>query len=368
MHMKQDRPDLSDGKNGVQRPSVPAASAPTVGRVGMHTAVLVAAVVLVVLFFASFMIGQYPISPSGVLDILGSKLFGYESAEPAMAQTIVWKVRLPRVVAAVLIGAALAVAGAVYQGLFKNPMVSPDILGASSGAGFGAALALLFSLSYAMVQANAFVFGILAVAIAYLICTRVSRGKDAVLMLILAGMVVSTLFSSFITLIKYVADPESKLPEITYLLMGSLATVNQRDVLFLIVPLLLGVVPTFVLRWRLNVMVFGDEEAASLGLNVKRIRGVLIVCATLLTATAVAVAGMIGWIGLIIPHMCRFIVGPNYKDLVPMSLLTGGVFLLVVDCLARTLFTTEIPLGILTSLIGAPFFVYLLFKRKKESA
>lgn len=162
------------------------------------------------------------------------------------------------------------------------------------------------------------------------------------------------------------ADPESKLPEITYWLMGSLATVNQRDVLFLIVPLLLGVVPAFILRWRLNVMVFGDEEAASLVLNVKRIRGVLIVCATLLTATAVAVAGMIGWIGLIIPHMCRFIVGPNYKDLVPMSLLTGGVFLLVVDCLARTLFTTEIPLGILTSLIGAPFFVYLLFKRKKE--
>lgn len=335
---------------------------------GIHMAVVVAGAVLVVLFFASFMIGQYPISPGGVLDILGSKIFGYECSEPSMAQTIVWKVRLPRVVAAVLIGAALAVAGAIYQGLFKNPMVSPDILGASSGAGFGAALALLFSLPYALVQANAFVFGIVAVGIAYLICTRVSRGKDAVLMLILAGMVVSTLFSSFITLIKYVADPESKLPEITYWLMGSLATVNQRDVLFLIVPLLLGAVPAFVLRWRLNVMVFGDEEAASLGLNVKRIRGILIVCATLLTATSVAVAGMIGWIGLIIPHMCRFIVGPNYKDLVPMSLLTGGVFLLVVDCLARTLFTTEVPLGILTSLIGAPFFVYLLFKRKKESA
>ena len=363
--MKQDRPDLSDGKNGVQRPSVPAASAPTVGRVGMHTAVLVAAVVLVVLFFASFMIGQYPISPSGVLDILGSKLFGYESAEPAMAQTIVWKVRLPRVVAAVLIGAALAVAGAVYQGLFKNPMVSPDILGASSGAGFGAALALLFSLSYAMVQANAFVFGILAVAIAYLICTRVSRGKDAVLMLILAGMVVSTLFSSFITLIKYVADPESKLPEITYWLMGSLATVNQRDVLFLIVPLLLGVVPTFVLRWRLNVMVFGDEEAASLGLNFKRIRGVLIVCATLLTATAVAVAGMIGWIGLVIPHLARKLVGSNYRDLLPASMLVGAAFLLLVDNVSRNLLAVEIPIGILTALIGAPFFVYLILKREK---
>ena len=333
----------------------------------LHVAIAVAAVALVALFFASFMIGQYPITPGGVLNIIGSRVFGFECTEPSMAQTIMWKVRLPRICAAIGIGAALAVAGAVYQGLFRNPMVSPDILGASSGAGFGAALALLFSLPYAMVQANAFVFGILAVAVAYLICQRVSRGKDAVLMLILAGMVVSTLFSSFITLIKYVADPESKLPEITYWLMGSLANVNKNDVLFLIVPLLIGIIPTFLLRWRLNVMVFGDEEAQSLGLNVKRIRGGLILCATLLTATSVAVAGMIGWIGLIIPHMCRFIVGPNYKNLVPMSLLMGGIFLLVVDCLARTLFTTEIPLGILTSLIGAPFFVYLLFKRKKEA-
>ena len=338
------------------------------GRVRLHVAVPIAAVLLVVLFFASFMVGQYPITPGGVLDIIGSRIFGFACSEPDMAQTIVWKVRLPRICAGIFIGAALAVAGAVYQGLFKNPMVSPDILGASSGAGFGAALAILFSFSYFLVQVNAFVFGIAAVALAYLICQRVSRGKDAVLMLILAGMVVSTLFSSFITLVKYVADPESKLPEITYWLMGSLASVNQRDVLFLIVPLALGIVPAFLLRWRLNAMVFGDEEAQSLGLNVKRIRAVLILAATLLTAASVAVGGMIGWIGLIIPHMCRFIVGPNYKNLVPMSVLAGGIFLLVVDCLARTLFTVEIPLGILTSLIGAPFFVYLLFKRKKESS
>lgn len=337
-------------------------------RMRLHVAVPVATAVLVALFFASFMIGQYPIDPGGVLNVIGAKLLGFECSEPAMAQTIVWKVRLPRIVAAVLIGAALAVAGAVYQGLFKNPMVSPDILGASSGAGFGAALALLLSLPYLAVQGGAFLFGILAVGLAYLICQRVSRGKDAVLMLILGGMVVSTLFSSFTTLVKYVADPDSKLPEITYWLMGSLASVSQRDILLMLVPLAVGTVPAFLMRWRLNVMVFGDEEAQSMGLNVKRIRAVLIVCATLLTAASVAVAGMIGWIGLIIPHMCRFIVGPNYRDLVPMSLLTGGVFLLVVDCLARTLFTTEIPLGILTSLIGAPFFVYLLFKRKKESA
>lgn len=347
--------------------AIPAVGA-TSGNRRLHIAVPLAAVILVALFFASFMIGQYPIEPAGVLDIVGSRIFGYECSQPSMAQTIVWKVRLPRICAAILIGAALAVAGAVYQGLFRNPMVSPDILGASSGAGFGAALGLLLSMPYVLVQTDAFVFGIAAVGLAYLICQKVSRGKDAVLMLILAGMVVSTLFSSFITLVKFVADPESKLPEITYWLMGSLATVNQGDLLFLIVPLLVGAVPAFVLRWRLNVMVFGDEEAQSLGINVKRVRSTLIFCATLLTASSVAVAGMIGWIGLIIPHMCRFIVGPNYKDLVPMSLLTGGIFLLVVDCLARTMFTTEIPLGILTSIIGAPFFVYLLFKRKKEGA
>ena len=337
-------------------------------RVKLHVAVPVAAAVLVGLFFASFLIGQYPISPLGVLDIVGSKVFGYESGEAAMAQTIVWKVRLPRICAAVLIGAALSVAGAVYQGLFKNPMVSPDILGASSGAGFGAALAILLSLPYFFVQVNAFAFGIAAVGLAYLICQKASRGKDAVLMLILAGIVVSTLFSSFITLVKFVADPDSKLPEITYWLMGSLASANQRDVLFLLAPLAAGLVPVYLARWRLNAMAFGDEEALALGINVKRLRGVLILAATLLTAASVAVGGMIGWIGLVIPHMCRFIVGPNYKNLIPMSILVGGIFLLVVDCLARMMFTVEIPLGILTSLIGAPFFVYLLFKRKKESA
>ena len=337
-------------------------------RVKLHVAVPVAAAVLVALFFASFLIGQYPISPLGVLDIVGSKVFGYESGEAAMAQTIVWKVRLPRICAAVLIGAALSVAGAVYQGLFKNPMVSPDILGASSGAGFGAALAILLSLPYLFVQVNAFTFGIAAVGLAYLICQKASRGKDAVLMLILAGIVVSTLFSSFITLVKFVADPDSKLPEITYWLMGSLASASQRDVLFLLAPLAAGLVPVYLARWRLNAMAFGDEEALALGINVKRLRGVLILAATLLTAASVAVGGMIGWIGLVIPHMCRFIVGPNYKNLIPMSILVGGIFLLVVDCLARMMFTVEIPLGILTSLIGAPFFVYLLFKRKKESA
>ena len=329
-------------------------------------ALIVALAVMVVLFFLSFMLGQYPIEPMQVMHVIGSKLFGFECSEPEMVQSIVWKVRLPRICAALMIGAALSVAGAVYQGLFKNPMVSPDILGASSGAGFGAALAILFSFPYFMIQFNAFAFGLLAVALAYYVCKKVSRGKDALLMLILGGMIVSTLFSSFITLTKYVADPDSKLPEITYWLMGSLSTVNIKDIGFLSVPLALGFVPLIFLRWQLNAMAFGDEEAQSMGINVKALRGLFILVATLLTAASVAVAGMIGWIGLIIPHMSRFIVGPNAKVLLPMSALVGASFLLIVDNVARMLFTVEIPLGILTSIIGAPFFFYLLLKRKKE--
>ena len=322
-------------------------------------------VVMVVLFFGSFMLGQYPIDPIGVVNIIGSKIFGFDCTESDMAQTIVWKVRLPRICAALLVGASLAVAGAVYQGLFKNPMVSPDILGASSGAGLGAAIAILLSLPYAFIQVNAFVFGIVAVGLAYFVCQRVSRGKDAILMLVLGGMIVSTLFSSFITLTKYIADPESKLPEITYWLMGGLSTVSLQDVLFLLPPMLIGIAPLACLRWKLNAMAFGDEEAQAMGLNVKRLRGLFILCATLLTAASVAIAGMIGWIGLIIPHMARFLVGPNCKELLPMSFLVGGSFLLLVDNVARLMFTVEIPLGILTSIIGAPFFFYLLLKRKR---
>lgn len=331
-----------------------------------RAALAIATATLIILFFGSFMLGQYPIDPLGVISTISAKLFGTPCVESEMAQTVVWKIRLPRICAALFVGAALSVAGAVYQGLFKNPMVSPDILGASSGAGFGAALAILLSLPYVFIQTNAFVFGIIAVGLAYGICRAVSSGKDSILMLVLGGMVVSTLFSSFITLTKYVADPDSKLPEITYWLMGSLSTVSLRDVLFLLPPLLIGLVPLASLRWQLNALAFGDEEAQSMGLNVNRLRAIFIFSATLLTAASVAIAGMIGWVGLIIPHMARFIIGPNCRELIPMSFLLGGCFLLIVDNLARNLFVAEIPLGILTSIIGAPFFFYLLFRRKKE--
>lgn len=358
-----DTPGLVAGK------VVPRHGAYEARRSSTVLATVISVAVLFALFVVSLGLGRAMIPPAEVLGILGQQFFGMQGDFSQGNVTIVINVRLPRICAAMLVGSALAIAGATYQGLFKNPMVSPDILGASAGASFGAALALLLTNGGGgIVETSAFVLGFVAVMLTYFSSKSIGHGTNMTLLLVLCGLIVGTLFQSFVSIIKYTADPDSKLPEITYWLMGSLANVNKNDVLFLIVPLLIGVVPTFLLRWRLNVMVFGDEEAQSLGLNVKRIRGGLILCATLLTATSVAVAGMIGWIGLIIPHMCRFIVGPNYKNLVPMSLLVGGIFLLVVDCLARTLFTAEIPLGILTSLIGAPFFVYLLFKRKKESA
>ncbi len=324
-----------------------------------------ALVVLIALFLASFLLGRYPVSLSDLFAVLAAKLFHTPCSVPDMVQSVIINVRVPRICAAILIGGALAVSGAVYQGLFKNPMVSPDILGASAGAGFGAAVAILCSFSFAGIQGLAFAFGLIAVTLSYFICKMVSQGKDSLLVLILSGMVISTLFSSLITLAKYVADPYSKLPEITYWLMGGLSAVTGADVTLLIIPLIIGSVPLFLLCWQLNAMAFGDEEAQAMGLNTGRLRLIFIVCSTLLTAASVAICGMIGWVGLVIPHLTRMLVGPNYQRLMPMSFLVGSIFLLAVDNVARTLFSLEVPLGILTSIIGAPFFVYLLFKRKK---
>ena len=330
------------------------------------TALLSMSFLLVLLFFVSFRIGRYHVTVKEVIQVFAGFFSGSSTDLPEMTCTVVLKVRTPRIIAAILTGGALAVSGAVYQGLFRNPMVSPDILGASAGAGFGAAIGILFSFPLVLIQGNAFLFGIGAVILSCLICKLVNRGKDAVLLLVLGGMVVSSLFSSLVTLIKYVADTESKLPEITYWLMGSFSTIVSKDVKMLFLPLSIGLVPLFLLRWQLNAMAFGDEEAQSMGLNTKKLRQVYIAAATLLTAGCVAISGMIGWIGLIIPHLARILVGPNYKYLIPASFLTGGIFLLLVDDFARSVFTMELPLGILTSLIGAPFFVYLLIKSRKE--
>lgn len=316
-------------------------------------------------FLISFTLGRYAISIPEILNIFFAKLLGFNSTWPETVETVIFNVRIPRIVAAMLVGASLSVSGATYQGLFKNPMVSPDILGASAGAGFGAAIAILLSFGTAEIQIAAFLFGLGAVGLTYLVSTIISKGDNSTLVLVLTGMVISTLFSSLISMVKYVADPESKLPAITFWLMGGLSSIRTVDVKAVLIPMLISSIPLLLLRWKLNVLSFGDEEAKALGLDTSKLRMIIIICSTLLTASSVSICGMIGWIGLIIPHLARMLVGPNYKVLLPASLLIGSTFLLLVDDIARSAFAIEIPLGILTSLFGAPLFLYLLMKGKK---
>lgn len=321
----------------------------------------------ILLLFAivmSFVIGRYPISVSEFFNAIFNAISG-KTIEANNVNTVLFNVRIPRIIAAILVGGALSAAGAVYQGLFKNPMVSPDILGASAGAGFGAAMGILLSLSTIGIQLSAFFFSLFAVTLTYIISTIIGRGNSATLVLVLTGMVISTMFQSFISITKYVADPTDKLPAITFWLMGGLSSVGLKDMKTLFIPIIIGIVPLFFLRWKLNVLSFGDEEAKALGVDTSLIRVVVIICSTMLTAGTISVSGMIGWIGLVIPHMARMIVGPNFKVLLPVSMLVGSTFLLLVDDFARCAFPMEIPLGILTALIGAPFFIYLLIRGRK---
>lgn len=336
-------------------------------KIGRSVNYIMVALVLmpVAAFLISFTLGRYAISIPEILNIFFSKIFGLKVTWPDTVETVIFKVRIPRILAAMLVGAALSISGASYQGLFKNPMVSPDILGASAGAGFGAAVGILMSLGIVGIQVSSFLFGLGAVALTFVINTIIGRGNNAVLILVLTGMVVSTLFSSFISMTKYLADPYSKLPAITFWLMGGLSSISMKDVKMILIPILLGAIPLVLLRWKLNVLSFGEEEAKALGIDTSKLRLVIIICSTLLTAASVSICGMIGWIGLIIPHLARMLVGPNYKVLLPASLLIGSTFLLLVDDVARSAFPLEIPLGILTSLIGAPFFIYLLLKGKR---
>ncbi len=320
---------------------------------------------LIVTAVISIAIGRYCLNIHDIIAVIASKVFGIGLEYPNVSETVLITVRLPRIIAAIVIGAALSGAGASYQGLFKNPMVSPDLLGASAGAAFGVALALLLDMNMFEVQLIAFLCGVGAVAITYIVGRAVSRGNVSTISLVLTGMVVSALFQAFLTIIKYVADPNSKLPEITYWLMGGLNKVMLDDLPMLVIPVAVGLIPIFMLRYRINLLAFGDEEARGFGINTKKLRLIFIVCATLVTSASVASSGMVGWIGLVIPHLARMIVGPNYKTLLPVTLLLGAVFLLIIDDVSRCLFAVEIPLSVLTAVCGAPFFLSLLLKGKK---
>ena len=320
------------------------------GRGGFKGAPIIAilTIILVAAVLVSFTLGRYDMTVLDVLKVAANQLFGMETFSESTHITVVTQVRFPRVIAALVIGATLAAAGASYQGLFKNPMVSPDLLGASAGAGFGASFALLMG-------GNMYV----------VVSTAVSKGESMTLTLVLTGMVVTALFQAFITMTKYVADPDDKLPSITYWLMGGLSSTRIEDLPMLFAPVIVGIVPMLLFRNQLNALSFGDEEARALGVNTKFIRALFIFCATLVTAASVAAAGMVGWVGLVIPHLARMIVGPNHKVLLPASLLLGALYVLVIDDLCRCLFAIELPLSVLTAIIGAPFFIYLLTRGKK---
>lgn len=326
-----------------------------------HRLVLLALLVgLIVCILLSFTLGKYPVPLKELLGILGQKVLKMK-LEPfwtTQMEAAVWNVRLPRVLLSVMVGACLAAAGGSYQGVFQNPMASPDILGASAGAGFGAALAILLGLSRGYITAFAFGMSLLTVALVFWV-SRHAKG-DRVLGLVLAGIMVSSLFQSGTSFIKLVADPGDKLPQITYWLMGSLSGAQWSDVRFAVIPMALGLVPLLLLRWRLNVITMGDDEARAMGVNAHRVRLGIVVCSTLITAASVAVSGMIGWVGLVIPHMLRRVVGSDYRYLMPASILGGGIFLLVVDNVSRSVTTAGIPIGILTAFVGAPFFLWLI--------
>lgn len=319
----------------------------------------IALTLLAVSILLAFGLGRFPVWPGDLARLLLAGLSGQPSGLPAQLETVIWNIRGPRIVAAVLCGAALAVAGAAFQGLFRNPLVSPDILGASSGAALGAVIGIYFSLGLFAIQAAAFAGGLVAVGAVYAIGSTIRRG-DPVLVLVLTGVVVGSLLGAGIGLVKYWADPYNQLPAMTFWLLGSLAGAAKPDLAPLLGPVLGGSAVLLALRWRMNAMSLPEEEARALGLATGPLRVAIVAAATLVTAASVATAGIIGWVGLVVPHLARFLVGPDLGRLLPTAALLGGGYLLIIDTLARSAAPVETPLGILTAVIGTPFFIWLL--------
>ena len=313
--------------------------------------VLLLAVMLVLLFIIivlSFWVGYYPLTPVQVLNAFLSK-FGFKGDILPQAVTIFWNIRLPRILSALFIGASLSVAGATYQGMFRNPLVSPDILGVSSGASLGAA----------------FAGGVATVAASYLISRKSAHSQT--LSLVLTGTMIMSLCNAGVTMIKYVADPNDVLQQITFWLMGSLTKTTTKSFCWSVLPMIIGLSLIFIFRWQINLLTLDEEEAKSLGINVRKYRLIFIVASTLLSAAAVCLGGLIGWVGLMIPHLARALVGVDYRRLIPASTILGGGYLILVDDISRSLLSMELPLGVVTSIMGAPFFIYLIIKRKERA-
>ncbi len=342
----------------------PVAAPPGISGARRHMNPLVVAVLVAIPVLAiviSLTIGAYAISPVEVVAILWTRLTGQDYAGDAVAASMVWQVRLPRILAASLVGGGLSVAGAVFQGVFRNPLASPYTLGISNGAGFGAALGIILGAGMVFTQLSAISFGLVTVALTFLVA---SRSKRSSVTLVLAGMLISSLFASLVSLLKFVADPTEKLPQIVYWLMGSFSAVSY-DKLLMILPLyVVALLVLLAFRWRLNVLAIGDTEARSFGVDVQRDRRVVIVAASVIAALAVSVSGIIGWVGIVVPHLARMITGPDFRRLLPASFALGVAYLLVIDDVCRALTSMEIPIGVVTGIIGVPVFLYFIYRRK----
>ncbi len=321
---------------------------------------LVLAPVLCVL--VSLFIGRYPLSFSDIMNVISGRLFGSAENLPHVHSTLVFDIRMPRAILGCLVGASLAVSGTALQGLFRNPLVSSGMLGVSSGAGFGAALAIVLFQSTAMIYVSAFFFALSAVLFSYMI-GRIYNTAPAI-MLVLGGVIISSIFSALLSFIKYIADPYEELPSIVFWLMGSLASADYSDILVAAIPMITGITGLVFLRWKINVLAMGEKEARSLGINTTSGRILVIVFATLATAGAVCVSGIIGWIGLVIPHIGRLIAGNDNRILIPASISLGACFLILVDNTGRIISSGELPLSILTAIAGGPFFIYILKKTR----
>lgn len=303
-------------------------------------------------------IGRYHISAIDSLRYLLSPITGLEIEEQARA--VIFNVRLPRILLALLVGMGLGVSGAAFQSLFSNPLATPDTLGVATGASFGAIVTMLFSKNLIMVQVMALIFGLIALAGTVTISRM--NGKTSIIMIVLGGMVVSSLFSAMVSLVKYVADPEDDLPAITYWLLGSMTRATYAGLLIGAPLIIIGVVIIFLLRWRLNILSLQEEEAQTLGINVKKMRIWVMIAATLTTAASISLCGQVGWVGLLIPHIARMIYGSDNRRIIPAVIGMGATFMLVIDTVARSATASEIPVSILTAIIGAPFFIALLRK------
>lgn len=303
-------------------------------------------------------IGRISIAPADVLSVLLNKL-GIGAGAEKLVEMTVWKLRMPRILLALLVGAGLSASGCAFQSLFANPLATPDTLGIASGASFGAALGILMGFGMVGIQLSALTMGALAVALTWL----AGSGRDKSLSsIVLAGIMIGSLFSALVSLVKFVADTESQLPAISYWLMGSLDKAGYNNLLYGAPPILIGMLVLYLIRWRMNLLPLSEDEIRASGTNIALLRGVTVVCATVITASCVSMCGQVGWVGLLVPHMCRMKFGSNHMALLPASISLGAVFMVIVDTLARSASAAEIPISILTAIIGAPFFIVLMRK------